>query len=416
MKSCQLENVAHYVTQKISSSKVSLSGYVTTDSLLQNKEGRAVALNLPPKVCSLTHYRPGDVLVANIRPYLKKIWFADCSGGCSTDVLVFRAKAGHSADFLFAVLSQDCFFDYAMKGARGSKMPRGDKEQIMRFNVPSVGVEIENKIGNFAILLHKQMMLNRSLNHNLEQMARLLYDYWFVQFDFPDENGRPYKSSGGKMVWNEKLQRFIPELWEATNIGYITISQRGVTYGKDDLIEKGMGVLVLRGNNIQDNKLVYDKNVAYVSNQLVSDTQIIKKYDIIMTMSSGSKSHIGKCAMFYSPSPHTYGAFLSKFTPNSPSLAYYAYLFMSSPCFKNAISNYCNGTGINNLSNDVLDSICFPLPSIDVIRQFHKTTQPIFEQIGINLQQMESLTKLRDELLPLLMNGQVTLNYDLLNG
>ena len=87
-------------------------------------------------------------------------------------------------------------------------------------------------------------------------MAKQLYDYWFVQFDFPDENGRPYKSSGGKMIWNEKLKREIPEGWSAKSINEITVCVRGVSYDKRDLLNDRTGVLVLRGNNIQDNKLV----------------------------------------------------------------------------------------------------------------------------------------------------------------
>lgn len=87
----KLADIAAYVTDRISSSEISLFEYVTTDSLLQNKRGRDIAQNLPPVPCSLTKYHKGDVLVSNIRPYLKKVWLADTDGGCSNDVLVFRA-------------------------------------------------------------------------------------------------------------------------------------------------------------------------------------------------------------------------------------------------------------------------------------------------------------------------------------
>ena len=100
----KLSEIAEFVTDKISSSNISLDSYVTTDSLLQNKRGREGAQNLPPVPCALTHYKQGDVLVANIRPYLKKVWFANSEGGCSSDVLVFRAKNGHYTSFLYTVL------------------------------------------------------------------------------------------------------------------------------------------------------------------------------------------------------------------------------------------------------------------------------------------------------------------------
>ena len=205
----KLSSIADYVTDKISSNDIALREYVTTDCILQNKKGREIATNLPPQSCCLTRYQHGDVLIANIRPYLKKVWFADIDGGASSDVLVFRVKEGHSPSFLYAVLLQDSFFDYVMQGAKGSKMPRGDKEQILRYEMPTLSCS-EESIGTFFLNLDKKIRLNEQINQNLEAMAKQLYDYWFVQFDFPNEEGKPYKSSGGEMLWNDKLKRNIP--------------------------------------------------------------------------------------------------------------------------------------------------------------------------------------------------------------
>ena len=205
-----LSDIAEYVTEKVNSDKITLNQYVTTDSLLQNKRGRQTAQNLPSMPCVLTSYSQGDILISNIRPYLKKIWFADSNGGCSTDVLVFRAKKGHSSNFLFALLMQDAFFSYMMQGSKGSKMPRGDKNQIMHYKVPTFSSFEEENIGNIIV------NIERKINDNLEAMAKQLYDYWFVQFDFPDENGKPYKSNGGKMVWNECMKKSIPADWKTS--------------------------------------------------------------------------------------------------------------------------------------------------------------------------------------------------------
>ena len=163
----KLAEVATYVSDKIYSSNMSLKQYVTTDSLLQDKRGRECAQNLPPVVTNLTHYQPGDVLVANIRPYLKKIWFADCSGGASSDVLVFRAKNPSDASFVYAILMQDAFYDYAMKGAKGSKMPRGDKDQIMRYEIPTFSPEQRKNIGKFIVDIDSKITVNRQINDNL---------------------------------------------------------------------------------------------------------------------------------------------------------------------------------------------------------------------------------------------------------
>lgn len=163
----KLNDIAEFVTDKISSSSISLDSYVTTDSLLQNKRGREGALNLPPVPCTLTHYRQGDVLVANIRPYLKKVWYADSEGGCSSDVLVFRAKNGHCTSFLYTVLMQDSFFEYAMLGSKGSKMPRGDKDQIMRYELPTFTPMEEENIGNMMVDIMSKINVNRQINDNL---------------------------------------------------------------------------------------------------------------------------------------------------------------------------------------------------------------------------------------------------------
>ena len=170
----KLSDIAEYVTDKISSNRITINEYVTTDSLLQNKRGRETAQNLPPVTCALINFKQGDVLVANIRPYLKKVWYADSEGGCSSDVLVFRAKNGHDSNFLYAVLMQDTFFDYAMQGAKGSKMPRGDKDQIMRYEIPTFSTDEEENIGKMVVDITSKIVINRRINDNLPWLDRSL--------------------------------------------------------------------------------------------------------------------------------------------------------------------------------------------------------------------------------------------------
>ena len=135
LKKYKLGEIAYFVEDKISSDDVSLSEYITTDCLLQNKKGRTIAQNLPPKPCSLTKFKKGDVLIGNIRPYLKKMWYADIDGGCSLDVLALRAKNEDESSYLYSLLLQDDFYDFVMKATKGSKMPRGDKKHILTFCV-----------------------------------------------------------------------------------------------------------------------------------------------------------------------------------------------------------------------------------------------------------------------------------------
>lgn len=269
----------------------------------------------------------------------------------------------------------------------------------------------QERIGELLHNIDKKIYLNYKLNSELEAMAKQLYDYWFVQFDFPDENGRPYKSSGGKMVYNSTLKREIPEGWEVKNLNQMAESYRGVSYNKDDLVPLSeRSILVLRGNNIPcSGQFAYDSNVAYIPKSLILDEQRINKGDIIITMSSGSKEHIGKCFMFQRDSNHTFGAFLSKFVPHKE-CRFFVYLCMLSDFFKAFVKTTCNGTGINNLTNDTFNNIYFPVPEATILNEFEIITGSIYSQVGLYQKQAVDLVNLRDSLLPMLMNGQVSIS------
>lgn len=131
-----LRDICYQVTDHVDYSNANQETYVSTESLMQNKGGRQLASSLPT-AGKITRYKAGDTLISNIRPYFKKIWYAPFEGTCSGDVIVFRANDPSNAPYLHACLRQDSFFDYVMQGAKGTKMPRGDKKQMMEFKVAS---------------------------------------------------------------------------------------------------------------------------------------------------------------------------------------------------------------------------------------------------------------------------------------
>ena len=165
-------------------------------------------------------------------------------------------------------------------------------------------------------------------------------------------------------------------------------------------------------NRFYRGSYIYDNNTAFLLPSMISAEQKIRRHDIIITMSSGSKEHIGKCAMFQMDSKHSFGAFLSKITPNKD-CPHFIFLFLSSIYFKQKIKSICNGTGINNLTNQTFDEVKFAYPAHNTLKLFERRIQPIFDTIGNNDAENEVLTKQRDDLLPLLMNGQVSVNYHL---
>ena len=379
----KLNDIAEFVTDKISSGSISLENYVTTDSLLQNKRGRETAQNLPPMQCALTNYKQGDVLVANIRPYLKKVWFADSEGGCSSDVLVFRAKNGHCPSFLYTVLMQDAFFDYAMSGAKGSKMPRGDKDQIMRYELPTFTYTEEENIGNMIVDIMSKINVNRQINDNLEAMAKQLYDYWFVQFDFPNEEGKPYKSSGGAMVWNDKLKREIPQGWDFCFLENLLTIKNG-----RDHKHLADGIYPVYGSGGEMRKVseyLYDGESVLMPRK-GSLNNIMYVNEAFWTVDT----------MFYSEMKLS-------------NCAKYIYYTIKDIDF----TRWDSGTGVPSMTSSTLYSIKLVKPQSEILKKFDKMISPLFEHMKQISVQNAELTKQRNELLPLLMNGQATVNYHL---
>ena len=161
-----LMDICEYAKGKIDVSSLDEETYISTENMMPNKGGITKASSLPT-VTQTQVFCVGDVLVSNIRPYFKKIWFAEFEGGCSNDVLVFRAKEGVSKRFLYYVLANDIFFDYSMATSKGTKMPRGDKVAIMKYAVPDFSYDEQVKIAEILEMFDRKIKLNTEINDNL---------------------------------------------------------------------------------------------------------------------------------------------------------------------------------------------------------------------------------------------------------
>jgi type I restriction enzyme S subunit len=409
----KLKDICEQVTDRISSEKISLDEYVTTDCILQNKAGRSIAANLPPQKCNLTRYKKGDVLIANIRPYLRKIWFADSDGGCSADVLTFRAKNNHIPEFLYALLMQDSFYDYVMKATKGSKMPRGDINHIMNFPLASDNLN-EARIGKLITTIDKKIAINRQINRNLEELAKQIYDYWFVQFDFPNEEGKPYKSSGGKMVYNEVLKREIPAGWEIKKISSQIKENIGGDWGKEE--PEGnyqLKVSCCRGADLVS---MTDLPTRYILNS--NSYKLLEENDMIVEISGGSPTQAtGRCVLI---SKEILNSFNNKLICSNFCQAlsisdkdYVSYFYYMWKMFYNSdvFFNFEGKTsGIKNFQYDTFVAEKWYFPPKDLAKKFKEiVSQNYMKKCALD-QENKHLAALRDELLPLLMNGQVTLN------
>ena len=172
---CELEHVCDYVNNRTTSSM----NYISTENMLPNKGGISESTIIPPG--TTTEYKIGDILISNIRPYFQKIWCADRCGGCSADVLCIRAKENTDSKYLYYLLSQQAFFDYVMSGAKGCKMPRGDKKQSMQWPVNIPAIDVQKKVVAILSSLDNKIRLNRRINDNLEEQAKALFNHYFIQ-------------------------------------------------------------------------------------------------------------------------------------------------------------------------------------------------------------------------------------------
>ncbi|MGJ0328718.1 restriction endonuclease subunit S [Aliarcobacter cryaerophilus] len=378
-KTISLKKVAKYSDARIPIKDVTINNFVTTDNLLQNKLGITKATSLPPQDGNMPAYFKNDILIGNIRPYLKKIWFADKDGGNSADVLTIKVNEKHNPKFIYYALYRDDFFEHMMKGSKGTKMPRGDKNQIMEFSIPDISLESEEKIANVLSSLDSKIELNNKINKELEAMAKTLYDYWFVQFDFPDENGKPYKSSGGKMVYNLELKREIPQGWEVKTISELL----NVVTGKEDAnfaVENGKYPFFTCSENI------------------LSCDEYAFEGKAILIAGNGNfnvKIYEGK----FNAYQRTY-----VLIPNDEK--FYSVIFYAVKDQLKKLSNGSAGSIIKFITKGDVDNIPLILPKFGNDKIFNKLNN-ITALIEKNIEQNQELAKLRDWLLPMLMNGQV---------
>ncbi|HEZ0713964.1 TPA: restriction endonuclease subunit S [Neisseria meningitidis] len=378
-----LKNHATYINNKVDTNEISLSQYISTDNILQNKQGIECATSLPIQGGKVTSFKKGDILLANIRPYLKKIWYAQFDGGCSADVLAIRANTETDSHFLFYALFRDDFFIHAMKGSKGTKMPRGDKTQIMEFKIPVFAPQTQQSITTVLSALDKKIALNKQINARLEEMAKTLYDYWFVQFDFPDANGKPYKSSGGEMVFDETLKREIPKGWESVEL--------------QSCLAKVPSTVKISNKDIKDfgKYPVIDQSQDFICGFTDDEKSILNPQDAHIIF--GDHTRIVKLVNFkYARGADGTQVILSN-NERMPNYLFYQIINQID------LSSYGYARHFKFLKE-------FPiiLPDKDISRKYYEIVNYFFIKIRNNIKQNHHLTQLRDFLLPMLMNGQVS--------
>ena len=305
--------------------------------------------------------------------------------------------------YLNALLHTDYAKKYFACNASGSGQRYAlSVEALNSFPVPMIPLRDQERIGEIFSALDKKIELNRRINQNLEAMAKQLYDYWFVQFDFPNGEGKPYKSSGGKMVWNEKLKREIPQGWNngmLIDIANITMGQSpdGSSYN-----EVGEGMLFYQGSTD------FGMRFPSVRQYTTAPSRYAKRGDILMSV----RAPVGSINI--ANNDCCIGRGLSAINSKLGSTTHLYYILNDLRIAfeqRNAA-----GTTFGSITKEDLYSLPIIIPSHEVIRAFDKICSPMFDRQMILGEEIDNLIKQRDGLLPLLMNGQVSVNSDLSLG
>ena len=277
-----------------------------------------------------------------------------------------------------------------------------DTLESMPLLLPSL--EEQKRIGEIFSAIDKKISINRAINQNLEALAKQLYDYWFVQFDFPNEEGKPYKSSGGAMVWNDALKRNIPEGWHCGNLFEIAKFTNGLACQKFRPKAGESPLPVIKIREMRDGFTADTEEVT----PNIPDSVKVFNGDILFSWSASLE------VMLWAFGEGGLNQHIFKVTSANgfPKSFYYYQLLDYVDVFKKMAE--ARKTTMGHITHDHLQQSTIAIPDDkEITVEFEKRISPVFEQIVKLQEEILALTKQRDELLPLLMNGQVSLNSDL---
>ena len=335
----------------------------------------------------------------------------------SQDVALVKCKKGLlDPNFCYYLISSSVVHQQLSAGAQQTKIRHTSPDKIKDCTVWIPELEVQKRIGRILYDIDEKIELNRQINDNLEAMAKQLYDYWFVQFDFPNEEGKPYKSSGGAMVWNEKLKHQIPEGWEVKQLRDIIETNRGISYNTSSISGGGVPMINLASFNVDGS---YKDAGLKSYNGNYTQEKILKPFDLVLcntqqTAIEFSKDIIGKAFLI----PDIFdGDIVSSHHINTikteevlkPYLAYLSNTYH----FHKYATGCCSGTNILGLDYNSFSQYKLEIPPKYLLKEFHDFIIDIVKRKSLIIKENKLLTKQRNELLPLLMNGQATINYHL---
>ena len=398
----KLKDIGRIVTGKTPSSKEPESYgesylFITPSDNFENKY-------IDKTIRSLSEYgknvlngkllKENSVLVTCIGSAMGKVALNKFPAVTNQQINSIEVKEAFSSDYIYYCLKNNyTLFRNAASGS--TALPILNKTDFEELPI-KIHKNLKNQQSIAAVLsaLDKKIALNKQINTRLEEMAKTLYDYWFVQFDFPDANGKPYKSSGGEMVFDETLKREIPTGWEVKSLNQVADIVMGQSPDGASYNLEQEGTIFFQGSTD------FDWRFPNVRQYTTSPTRFAQKGDILLSV----RAPVGdlNIAPFECCIGRGLAALRSKSGNNS-------FLFYVMKYFKTVFERRnTEGTTFGSITKDDLHSLKLVAPADNVLEKYNEIASKYDEMIFIRSQQNHQLTQLRDFLLPMLMNGQIS--------
>lgn len=358
----------------------------------------------------------GDILFSEIRPANRHFAVVSVNDPqkyvASTKLMVLR-KFNEKVDseYFYYWLTNTHFLNVLQRRAenRICSFPQITFELLSEYRVPVPSIDTQRQIAKILSLIDGKIENNNSISFDLEAMAKLLYDYWFVQYDFPDENGKPYKSSGGKMVWNEELKREIPEGWEAGTFGDCIASINTGLNPRDNFkLNTGGTIRYLTVKNLTKEGTVDFSSCDCIDEEaraIVHRRSDIRIGDILFA----SIAPLGRCYVI-KEDPKTWDINESVFSirPNYKiATSNFLYMTFMSDSFVKKAEGSSTGSVFKGIRISELQDLKTIIPKKAVLDKFDDVVEKLFAAKSNAFNENMDLASLRDFLLPMLMNGQV---------
>lgn len=302
--------------------------------------------------------------------------------------------------FAFYLISSSSVKAQLSAAAQQTKIRHTSPDKIKDCAVWIPELPEQKRIASILSNLDRKIALNRQINANLEALARQLYDYWFVQFDFPDANGKPYKSSGGKMEYNKHLKREIPEGWHCGNLYEIASYKNGLACQKYRPKSNEEKLPVIKIKEMHEG---FTKETEFVRKNIPDGVKVYNG-DVLFSWSASLE------VLLWSHGDGGLNQHIFKVTSANgfPKSFYYFQLLDYVQIFQKMAE--ARKTTMGHITTDHLEQSKIAVPDdVTITNKFEQVVSPIFDLIVAKQSEISSLTRQRDELLPLLMNGQVTI-------